>query len=78
MTPNEKAAQLVVDNQIKIKLLGYKESVECAKIIVNEIIESRSEDINFDDTVLSESKYFTPHPMYYTFWKEVLIILNRL
>jgi hypothetical protein len=38
MTPREKAAQLVVDNQLKIKSLGYKEAVECAKVIVDEIL----------------------------------------
>jgi len=72
MTPREKAALLVVDNQLKIKSLGYEEAVQCALVIVDEIIESRSEDSSFDDTLLStSSEYYTPHPMYKTYWTQV-------
>ena len=40
MTPNEKAAQLVVDYQLKVKSLDYKEAVACAIITVDEIIDA--------------------------------------
>ncbi len=40
MTPNEKAAQLVVNNQIKVKSLEYTEAVQCAIVTVDEIIEA--------------------------------------
>lgn len=40
MTPREKAAQLVVDYQLKIKSLDYKEAVACAIVTVDEIIEA--------------------------------------
>ena len=69
MIPREKAAQLVVDNQLKVRSLGYKEAVQCALVIVDEIIESRSEDTRFDDTLLSTSNYHTPHPMHLSYWK---------
>ena len=72
MIPREKAALLVVNNQLKIKSLGYEEAVQCALVIVDEIIESRSEDPSFDDTLLStSSEYYTPHPMYKTYWTQV-------
>ena len=79
MTPQEKAAQLVVDNQIKIRLLDYREAVECAKVIVDEIIESRKEDNKFDDTIFSTAaKYWTAHPMYLNYWLEVKQVLEKL
>jgi hypothetical protein len=40
MTPNEKAAQLVVNNQLKFKSLEYTEAVQCAIVTVDEIIEA--------------------------------------
>lgn len=39
MLPREKAAQLVVDNQLKVKSLNYEEAVQCALITVEEIIK---------------------------------------
>ena len=39
MTPREKAAQLVVDNQLKVRSLDYKEAVACAIITVDEILD---------------------------------------
>lgn len=38
MTPKEKAAQLVVDNQLKVRSLDYKEAVQCAIITVDEVL----------------------------------------
>jgi len=79
MTPNEKAAQLVVDNQLKVRSLDYKEAVQCAKITVDEIIDSRKDDSKFDDTLYStSSEYYTPHPMYLNYWNQVKQILEKL
>jgi hypothetical protein len=61
MTPQEKAVQL-------IDAVG----VLVALFVVDEIIESRKEDSAFDDRHLSmSSKYYTPHPVYFTYWQEV-------
>ena len=64
MTPNEKAAQLVVDNQLKVKSLDYKEAVACAIVTVEEILDmvkhTPIEDIETD------------------YWSEVKQILERL
>lgn len=43
MTPQEKAAQLVVDYQLKVRSLDYKEAVQCAIVTVDEILEDRKE-----------------------------------
>jgi hypothetical protein len=61
MTPEEKAVQL-------IDAVGEM----VAMFVVDEIIESRKEDSAFDDRHFAKgSKYYTPHPMYFTYWKEV-------
>ena len=61
MTPQEKADQL--QDAVGVAL---------AMFVVNEIIESRKEDKAFDDRELAKSSdYFTPHPMGFTYWKEV-------
>lgn len=67
MTPKEKAFQL-------IDAVG----VLVALFVVEEIIESRKEDSAFDDRDLAKgSKYYTPHPMYWTYWIEVKHELNK-
>ena len=38
MTPKEKAAELVVNNQLKVKSLGYEEAVKCAIITCDEVL----------------------------------------
>lgn len=38
MIPREKAAQLVVDYQLKVKSLDYNEAVQCALVTVDEMI----------------------------------------
>ena len=78
MTPQEKAAQLVVDYQVKIRLLDYKEAVQCAMVTVDEIIQSREEDSRFDDKLYTTQEYHTPHPMYLSYWIEVKQILEKL
>jgi len=61
MTPEEKAIQL-------IGVVG----VATAIFVVDEIMKSRKEDSAFDDIHLAKgSEYYTPHPMYFTYWKEV-------
>jgi hypothetical protein len=69
MTPQEKSIQLVdaLNDGSNIK-----KAITLAMFVVNEIIESRKEDSAFDDIHLAKgSKYYTPHPMYFTYWKEV-------
>lgn len=61
MTPLEKSVQL-------IDAVG----VAIAMFVVEEIIESRKEDKAFDDREWAKSSdYFAPHPMGFTYWKEV-------
>ena len=67
MTPKQKAVQL-------IDAVG----VLVAMFVVEEIIESRKEDSAFDDTHLANgSDYYTPHPMYFTYWLQVKHELNK-
>ena len=45
---------------------------QCALISVDEIIKSREDDGVFNDLKSAEgSEYYTPHPMYLTFWNNV-------
>jgi hypothetical protein len=46
-------------------------------IAVDEIIESRKDDGAFDDTKLG-SEYYTPHPMYLSYWNLVKKEINKL
>jgi hypothetical protein len=76
MTPKEKARDLI--NKFNFKVLdthlggSNARVIECALLAVDEIIESRKDDPRFDDTHIGHSsKYFTPHPMYLKYWKEV-------
>jgi hypothetical protein len=39
MTPKEKAAELIVNYQLKCKSLNYDEAKQCALIAVDEMIE---------------------------------------
>ena len=58
-----------VMNDDFINLIAAK---QCALIAVDEIISSREDDSGFDDTLSStSSEYYTPHPMYLTYWEEV-------
>jgi hypothetical protein len=61
MTPQEKAVRL-------IDAVG----AAIAMFVVHEIMKSRKEDSAFNDIHLAKgSKYYAPHPMYFTYWKEV-------
>lgn len=77
-TPQEKAKELV-DKFARID--GYVDSIDlskcefekkCALIAVDEIVESRNDDRRFNDVLSSiSSEYYTPHPMYLTYWLQV-------
>lgn len=66
MTPNEKAAQLVVDYQLKIKSLDYKEAVACAIVTVDEIIEA----IDWYEYDISKDQL--------EYWSEVKQVIEKL
>lgn len=66
MTPNEKAAQLVVDNQLKVRSLDYKEAVQCAIVTVDEIIDA-----------IDWHEYEVPNDQL-KYWFEVKQILEKL
>jgi hypothetical protein len=80
--PEQKAQELLDKYRTYIRMAdpcGYLLSGDeiyfaklCAKSAVNDIIESRKDDKNFDDTFFAKSStYYTPHPMYLTYWLEV-------
>lgn len=69
MTPKEKALELID------KFDGY---IHYAERAVDEIISSREDDGAFNDTMsYIGSEYYTPHPMYLTYWKQVKQELER-
>ena len=71
MTPKEKADNLFTTYVFK-GAETKQIAIECALIVVYEVIESRKDDKHFDDTDFAKSSdYFTPHPMGLTYWKEV-------
>ena len=77
MTPKEKAIELynkMYETGFKPKsvLLRIEQAKECALIAVDEIILSRKDDSQFDDTLWSGgSDMYTMHPMYLKYWQEV-------
>ena len=48
MTPQEKAAELVVNNQLKVKSLGYEEAVQCAIITCDEVLGYMGADRGYE------------------------------
>jgi|LakMenE18May11ns_1017448.scaffolds.fasta_scaffold7326849_2 hypothetical protein len=70
MTAKQEAAAMVL-SFLGIVGNNMKYAKECALVAVNKIIESRKEDRNFDDTLSSYSEYWSPHPMYLTYWLQV-------
>ena len=86
MTPKEKAEELVdkfyqttpneyfVNEPIGIKgrYKSWEQAKQCALIAVDEIMLSRKDDSQFDDTLWSGgSNMYTMHPMYLKYWQEV-------
>jgi hypothetical protein len=87
MTPKEKAEELVsvyrkeiIKGKYRIDGFVIEElAEESALIAVDEIIESRKDDGAFDDTLSStSSEYYTPHPMYLTYWLQVKTEIEKL
>lgn len=87
MAPKEKAKELVVklmeidsdSDMFDGFKMGFFYSQRCALIAVDEIIKSREEDGLFDDTLSStSSEYYTPHPMYLTYWQQVKQEIQKL
>ena len=77
MTPQEKAKQLY--SKYYGVPLYIKVVKQCALIAVDEIIESRKDDGAFDDTLSStSSEYYTPHPMYLTYWLQVKEEIDKI
>ena len=81
MIPKEKAKELLdkmyflrrcKDGEDYIPEQAWIHAKQCALIAVDEIISSREEDGAFNDTIsYTGSEYYTPHPMYLTYWKQV-------
>ena len=65
MTPREKAAELIVNYQLKCKSLNYDEAKQCALIAVNNIIDS-----------LQIKNY--PQADQYEYWNEVKQEIQKL
>ena len=77
MTPQEKAIQIY--NKFYGIPLYLKTVKECCHILVDQIIESREDDGAFDDTrSVTGSEYYSPHPMYLTYWLQVKEEINIL
>jgi hypothetical protein len=77
MTPKEKAEELVrkyysFGINKEGQTLSWYECKQCALIAVDEIILSRKNDSQFDDTLWAGgSDMYTMHPMYLNYWQEV-------
>jgi hypothetical protein len=75
MTPQEKAQQLynkflsALPHPETTNAAVYSIAKQCALIAVSEIIESRKDDVAFNDTMWENaSEYYKPHPMYLNYW----------
>ena len=77
MSPKEKAEELVDKMMYEIMYncqptLSEMVAKQCALIAVDEIILSRKNDSQFDDTLWAGgSDMYTMHPMYLNYWQEV-------
>lgn len=82
MTPKEKAQELVnkmCNIEERFGSVGIYEGKECALIAVDEIILSRKDDSQFDDTLWAGgSDMYTMHPMYLNYWQEVKQEIEKL
>ena len=84
MTPKEKAKELYHKYADEFNFddtyRGYREqSKQCALITVNEIIESRKADPDFDDTKLGiVTHYIAPHPLRLSYWTKVKEEIEKL
>ena len=78
MTPKEKAQDLFdkmhwsMPHPSTTNAETYIISKRCAIVAVDEIILSRKDDSQFDDTLWAGgSDMYTMHPMYLNYWQEV-------
>jgi hypothetical protein len=94
MTPKEKAQELIdkfyqtTPNEawynpplgsLSMEYKAWDQAKECALIVVDEIISSREDDGTFNDNIsYTGSEYYTPHPMYLTYWKQVKQEIEKL
>lgn len=94
MTPKEKAIELVdkcyqlfplqkdvIANvgDLSWEYDNWKQAKQCALIAVDEIISSRKDDSQFDDTLWAGgSDMYTMHPMYLKYWQEVKQEIEKL
>ena len=84
MTAKEKAIELI--HKFSSTTEGYYKSKknlrnakQCTLIAIDEIIRSRKDDTDFDDTLwASGSDMYSIHPMYLTYWKEVKKEIEKL
>ena len=78
-----KAEELVlkylrIDNNTK-EWFNKNMAKQCALIAVNEIIESRKADPDFDDTKLGiVTHYIAPHPLRLSYWTKVKEEIEKL
>jgi hypothetical protein len=81
MTPKEKADELVTKYRryLPMNLTTMLDAKNCAIIAVDEIILSRKDDSQFDDTLWAGgSDMYTMHPMYLKYWQEVTQEIEKL
>jgi len=82
LTPEQKARSLVsmfISDGLIDKHMGIQSAKACARMVVLEIIESRKGDERFDDRLSADgSEYYTPHPMYATYWILTLKAIDTL
>ena len=80
MTPKEKALELVQKYfKANHQPYGFKDAKKCATIAVDEIILSRKDDSQFDDTLWAGgSDMYTMHPMYLNYWQDVKQEIEKL
>jgi len=85
MAPKEKAEDIwltfyqLLPDGVYSDYAAKEEARKFSLIAVDEIINSREEDSSFDDTLSStSSEYYTPHPMYLTYWLQVKQEIEKL
>ena len=90
MTPKEKAFELMdkmacgdsyrnIGAGWSAKLPNNKFYLRCAWIAVDEILSSRKDDSQFDDTLWAGgSDMYTMHPMYLKYWEQVKQELEKI
>ena len=88
MTPQEKAIELVDQYRLILiqsetdageEILCTTIAKQCALVAVNEIIESRKDNVAINDTMWEiSSEYYKPHPMYLNYWFKIKTEIEKL